>query len=545
MAADQAKEWGELISAYLDGELDEAVRAEVEAHLEHDAQAGRLLSELREARAMLQDLPREQAPGGILGDVMERAARRPPDPSPARLGAAPHWLRWQQVAAAAAVLLLLVLPGSWLIWRTRGKERMVFSNVSVQRKERAAPAAVGEPAVEDGLAYAPSKRGPALKGGGPKKGGRPSKSDARVAPAPPQRPSSPDDLTRADASRAHIGQGASGTPPAEGPQQEQQKATTALGQRGEMDETFQVLEAPAEVGWRVAAQQQGNFVQLLKEGQPASTLASYEFAGEPVELTCSFASDAERDHFAQQTEMYFARNGLVNVADPSQRADVTDPDRQDLYLPGEQGVNFTASGSRQYLVSAPPHALEALMTDLQEALPESVRSGVQLQVGTASAQGFDRAHTVAGALPRWYRGRMLSKDGGDPADLDDDLLAFAGLPPADSEAPGQLRSAPAMKKSREGEDLLERRARRKTEVTAADRLGQVAGTTTPGSGGSGGRAAGQVQSESSEHSHRGGGGGSGGGGAVFGDQPATANVTFVLNLVTRPPSEQPATQRPD
>ena len=78
----------EQLSAYLDGELDEASRADVFARLERDPEAVRLLNEFRETRALLQDLPHAPAPPEVIGHVMaavhQRASRRqsPPARSP-------------------------------------------------------------------------------------------------------------------------------------------------------------------------------------------------------------------------------------------------------------------------------------------------------------------------------------------------------------------------------------------------------------------------------------------------------------------------------
>ena len=82
MAKDRSQNLSELLSAYLDGELDEATTAKVVAHLERDANARLLLRELRETRSMLQGLPRESAPADFAESVV--AAMSHP---PVRLGA--------------------------------------------------------------------------------------------------------------------------------------------------------------------------------------------------------------------------------------------------------------------------------------------------------------------------------------------------------------------------------------------------------------------------------------------------------------------------
>lgn len=65
----------DLLSAYLDGELDERERRAVEARLERDPAARALLGELRGASAALRALPRASAPPGIAEGVRARMER--------------------------------------------------------------------------------------------------------------------------------------------------------------------------------------------------------------------------------------------------------------------------------------------------------------------------------------------------------------------------------------------------------------------------------------------------------------------------------------
>src|SRR5688572_31995097 len=50
------------LCAFVDGELDDAGRAEIEAHLQANPQHRQLLAELMEQRQLLRELPRERAP---------------------------------------------------------------------------------------------------------------------------------------------------------------------------------------------------------------------------------------------------------------------------------------------------------------------------------------------------------------------------------------------------------------------------------------------------------------------------------------------------
>src|SRR5439155_5967730 len=97
------------LCAYVDGELDAAGRAEIEAHLEANPQHRQLLAELMEQRELLKALPRAKAPDDLYESFqtqLERSVlldhREPAAHIAGRIN------RWPQVFAAAAVLTLAV-----------------------------------------------------------------------------------------------------------------------------------------------------------------------------------------------------------------------------------------------------------------------------------------------------------------------------------------------------------------------------------------------------------------------------------------------------
>src|SRR5262245_35895616 len=96
------------LAAYVDGELDEAGRADIEAHLAAHPTHQQLIEELMRHRQLLKNLPRQAAPGDVaeainaqleravlLGDVDDDH-----DSASLRIG------NWGQVRAIAAVLIL-------------------------------------------------------------------------------------------------------------------------------------------------------------------------------------------------------------------------------------------------------------------------------------------------------------------------------------------------------------------------------------------------------------------------------------------------------
>jgi hypothetical protein len=101
------------LCAFVDGELDDAGKAEIQRHLATNPQHRRLLDELTQTRDYLRELPRAVAPPDILESLqgqLERAALLGDD-----AGASDTILKighWSQAKAIAAVLVLAVGLGA-------------------------------------------------------------------------------------------------------------------------------------------------------------------------------------------------------------------------------------------------------------------------------------------------------------------------------------------------------------------------------------------------------------------------------------------------
>jgi len=110
----------DLLSAYLDGELDASTRAAVDARLTESHEWRDILDEVRAARDAVRALPTHEAPAGF----WERVLGTPPDTA-TRDDAAPvvvleeqrparrlrtRWAALAGVAAAAVVLAVSVVP---------------------------------------------------------------------------------------------------------------------------------------------------------------------------------------------------------------------------------------------------------------------------------------------------------------------------------------------------------------------------------------------------------------------------------------------------
>src|SRR6478735_4014254 len=97
------------LCAYIEGELDDADRADIERHLQTNPQHKSLIAELRRHRDLLQTLPRATIPGDLnenLTGQLERSALLSDDDETAEAGVRIN--RWPQLTAVAAVIILAV-----------------------------------------------------------------------------------------------------------------------------------------------------------------------------------------------------------------------------------------------------------------------------------------------------------------------------------------------------------------------------------------------------------------------------------------------------
>jgi anti-sigma factor RsiW len=101
----------DLLSGYLDGELDADDRALVDARLDESVEWREVLEELRETREFLRGLPVREAPPGFIDGLLQSD-----DPAPVQLDAnrrrRTRIAGWVAGAAAAAAIVAVVLVPS-------------------------------------------------------------------------------------------------------------------------------------------------------------------------------------------------------------------------------------------------------------------------------------------------------------------------------------------------------------------------------------------------------------------------------------------------
>lgn len=177
------------LASYIDGELDPADRAEIEAHLDANPQYRRLVEELRGGRDLLRDLPREQAPPDLAETFtahLERSALLSSEdverPSRMRIGGGARMLATAAIIALMSglgVTVYYVLPG-------HGGNRIISWNQAPASPTTAPVASAGDrgkPAeVNPVPAHEDAQRENAKEG--ENKPAAPASPPASIAPAP-------------------------------------------------------------------------------------------------------------------------------------------------------------------------------------------------------------------------------------------------------------------------------------------------------------------------------------------------------------------------
>lgn len=113
------------LSAYLDGELSPDERAEVEAWLDADPQARRLLDELRAISGAVHALPRARASEELLGNLRTRLEREAlldnsAPPEAIRRASSGSWGSW----LAAAAVIALTFTAGYFTWTLRNDKQV-------------------------------------------------------------------------------------------------------------------------------------------------------------------------------------------------------------------------------------------------------------------------------------------------------------------------------------------------------------------------------------------------------------------------------------
>lgn len=155
------REYSERVNEYLEGGLGAGERLALEEHLSRCPTCGRELALLRRTLAAVSDLPRQRAPKGFAGKVMERVG-----PGRARLGLPRRKLVVLVSVAAAAAVLIAAGVAVW--WEPGEPARVGAPDRVAMKPPEGGP--VSAEAVRSDISFASRGRGPADMGSAMKEG---------------------------------------------------------------------------------------------------------------------------------------------------------------------------------------------------------------------------------------------------------------------------------------------------------------------------------------------------------------------------------------
>lgn len=138
------------LCAYIDGELNDAERAEIERHLASNPQHQSLIAELRRHSGLLQDLPRASAPlelNEALCGQLERSALLNSSEEGTTSGLSIN--RWPQITAVAAVLMLAIGLGIVVYYVLPPSGSGTRGPLAIDEKKAHLPTTDGVPAGRD------------------------------------------------------------------------------------------------------------------------------------------------------------------------------------------------------------------------------------------------------------------------------------------------------------------------------------------------------------------------------------------------------------
>ncbi|MCG3136658.1 MAG: hypothetical protein HJJLKODD_00493 [Phycisphaerae bacterium] len=397
----------DLLSAYLDGELEESAQAAVVVELQNNPQARQLLEEMRSARAALRTLPQAQVPGDLLEDIMAAAERQALLSQAGTTSISRQ--RWSGGVwrAAAMVVFLVGGAGGWVYWQmSRQTINTSVPYTTVALNDSTDKGITGETGVDREIVG-----GELLAKGGPKSTVMPEGGHSLSKSAPP----------------APTGAAGKSALPIE----QTEKQVTGKEATGAVQQQVQVAQGPEEPtsGRRVindAEDQKQDLPFSAMKSKPVDAAAgsgSKQAAAVPSpmadqlvqsldkdqvnlellsnnvnELTLRFDDPEQLLRFERDSAVYLNDRRDFNFSIPLEQKSETGNRslilRQRLKEPaGSAPVNTV---SQRYLVQASPKAIEVLLDRYDQAVKiyrAADEPQVELRLGAKQVQGLDASRT--------------------------------------------------------------------------------------------------------------------------------------------------------
>lgn len=378
MTEQNSDQLGEMLSAYLDGELGDADRVRVQQLLERDPAARRLWEDLQETVATVSSLPRHAAPDSILVTLHHQLERRELvgafdeelDATTRAHGgrAVGRFARW----ATAAVVGLAAVGGLWALV-DRYQPRRGANEVVVLRTP--AEQVVAPDALEPNGA-APIRENVARRG---------------------RRKSAPRPATSADELESVRASERMAQPELDRPSKPTTSRFTKRRAVHKEERERLTRGAPVAPSFRTT------IARKISRGADVAALRDHSFGAESVHIQIDVKTAADRDRIIRaMTENLnkravpglgaYASGGTsarVGAAIGERRTDGTPPAR--FFLTGRAGLNYSDDSRRQLLVRSAIPDVRAL---LQSIRASDSTADVSLTVKGARVDGFGDADDI-------------------------------------------------------------------------------------------------------------------------------------------------------
>lgn len=329
----------ERLSAYLDGELGERERRQVEATLSRDETARRVLHELRAVSAAVRGLPVESSPADIRERVLRALERRellePMPGEPSSLPLRPAW-RFARLVASAAIVALAASVGFLAIrW---GLQRPADIQVARLEERTQAPPA---PAAKS------TRRG------------------------------------------AEIGE-------------ELEYDGALLGERASDADSFTDVAEPQARQWRIDSVGQIHAASLETEAKGETSVlhpdrwTRQHFDAVQPQIIITVADSTSERAAQESVKRFFVTNRMLDARQLPPQASLAH--NQLLYAQGQPGVNISDFDGDQFLMRAPPHMVDQLVRVVQTGVPEARIDflGADMSWSVCSDGSADSADASAG-----------------------------------------------------------------------------------------------------------------------------------------------------
>jgi len=419
---------GELLSAYLDGEVTPEQRAQVEAKLESDVEARELLSELEHTVSLVHELPRVAAPPSIAEEItsrLERAAllgNADEDDAFSRRRGRPL----RSVMAFAAMIAIAVGGGLYVSWQLAESEapdtRYAGANRLSDMEEESSSIGRARDITNTDAMKMPASR-----------------SAHEVKERKAERSVGGTDLDRRALAKKGLIQEPSDTSSADGEADfsygnpfedlfaQLESTATSDTERVEApavssfteDEVAVSPTAPALAGLegqgtagslRAAGQ---TLEQAFAAGENLQSIRQHDFENEPLRLTIAFADTNGQNAFDRRLQRVLADNRIEPLDRPLRagalilggRADeIVSPEVAEsgpprdsrVFYRGSEPFNYQtqSSGEVQYVIRTPA----AVVQQLVDISLKQLDAEPELRIGMLTATGRNDLANLAGAL---------------------------------------------------------------------------------------------------------------------------------------------------